>query len=145
MSEKNVHTEHCCVQHGCKYGDEDCPVANGRQKQSFSCEDCEMLGGFFPTQFHVEVQAKDGNWRVLTATPFDTITEAEDHINLHKSIAKEWGALALRTASYRAEVYYIIDVKGRSRGEIRLYPYEVEMTREKLRPLILTSEHHKCW
>ena len=37
---KNSHTEHCCVEHGCKYGDFDCPVANGEQLQSFPCEDC---------------------------------------------------------------------------------------------------------
>lgn len=35
-----VHTEHCCSQHGCKYGDEDCPVEIGKKLQSFPCEDC---------------------------------------------------------------------------------------------------------
>lgn len=39
-SEKDVHTEHCCVNHGCKYGDNDCPVILGIKKQSFSCELC---------------------------------------------------------------------------------------------------------
>lgn len=24
-----VHAAHCCKWHGCKYGDQDCPVANG--------------------------------------------------------------------------------------------------------------------
>ncbi len=41
MSNKNVHTEHCCCKHGCKYGNEDCPVFLGVQKQSFPCENCE--------------------------------------------------------------------------------------------------------
>lgn len=36
-----VHTEHCCVVHGCKYGHEDCPVANGQKDQSYPCEECE--------------------------------------------------------------------------------------------------------
>lgn len=36
----NVHTTHCCVLHGCKYCDEDCPVANGLQEQEYSCDDC---------------------------------------------------------------------------------------------------------
>ena len=40
VGEKNVHTEHCCGEHGCKYGDAACPVASGRQEQSFPCEDC---------------------------------------------------------------------------------------------------------
>ena len=41
MTETNVHTEHCCIDHGCKYGDEDCPVVAGDQKQSHPCQDCE--------------------------------------------------------------------------------------------------------
>lgn len=40
MKNKNVHTEHCCVEHGCKYGDLDCPVWLGYQRQSYPCEDC---------------------------------------------------------------------------------------------------------
>lgn len=38
--DRDVHTEHCCLIHGCKYGDEDCPVATGKKAQSFECEDC---------------------------------------------------------------------------------------------------------
>lgn len=38
---KNVHTEHCCIEHGCKYGENSyCPVVNGFQKQSYPCEQC---------------------------------------------------------------------------------------------------------
>lgn len=37
---KDVHTEHCCVLHGCKYGDEDCPVATATKHQSYLCESC---------------------------------------------------------------------------------------------------------
>ena len=33
-SDKCVHTEHCCAEHGCKYGDNDCPVWLGFAKQS---------------------------------------------------------------------------------------------------------------
>ena len=38
---KDVHTEHCCIHHGCKYCDENCTVMNQEKEQSFSCEDCE--------------------------------------------------------------------------------------------------------
>lgn len=38
----DTHTEHCCVDHGCKYGDETCPVRTGVKPQSFPCEACEM-------------------------------------------------------------------------------------------------------
>lgn len=36
---KDVHTEHCCILHGCKYG-EDCAVWLGYLEQSFPCESC---------------------------------------------------------------------------------------------------------
>lgn len=39
-SHKDVHTEHCCSIHGCKYSDDDCPVATGKKVQSFPCEAC---------------------------------------------------------------------------------------------------------
>jgi hypothetical protein len=40
MSNDGVHETHCCVFHGCKYGDEDCPVTNKRITQAYSCENC---------------------------------------------------------------------------------------------------------
>jgi len=40
-SEKDVHTEHCCEIHGCKYGHDNCPVVNWRKKQSYACESCQ--------------------------------------------------------------------------------------------------------
>lgn len=45
--ESNVHTRHCCKEHGCKYGDEDCPVANGIQRAEYPCEYCEELDFFY--------------------------------------------------------------------------------------------------
>ncbi len=41
MSNDGVHAAHCCRLHGCKYGDEDCPVASGAIKQEYTCEDCD--------------------------------------------------------------------------------------------------------
>lgn len=38
---KDVHTEHCCIHHGCKYGDVDtCTVTSGISPQSYPCEFC---------------------------------------------------------------------------------------------------------
>lgn len=37
---RDTHTAHCCVDHGCKYGDEDCPVEKGTKIQSFTCPYC---------------------------------------------------------------------------------------------------------
>jgi len=47
--EKCVHTEHCCKTHGCKYGDEFCPVINDVKQQSFPCEMCEEYNDFYST------------------------------------------------------------------------------------------------
>jgi hypothetical protein len=30
-----THREHCCIRHGCKYGNEDCPVALGEEPMSY--------------------------------------------------------------------------------------------------------------
>ena len=38
----DVHTEHCCVYHGCKYSNKDCTVELKLKKQSFPCELCEL-------------------------------------------------------------------------------------------------------
>lgn len=35
-----VHETHCCFDHGCKYGDEDCPVSLGLTNQEYPCEFC---------------------------------------------------------------------------------------------------------
>lgn len=37
---KGVHESHCCIRHGCKYGEEDCPVVSGEIKQLYDCEAC---------------------------------------------------------------------------------------------------------
>ena len=36
-----VHKGHCCKVHGCKYGEEDCPVVLGKVKQTHPCMDCD--------------------------------------------------------------------------------------------------------
>ena len=35
-----VHATHCCPVFGCKYGDEDCPVAAGVVEAVYACESC---------------------------------------------------------------------------------------------------------
>ena len=41
----DVHTEHCCKVHGCKYGDADCTVVTGKKKQAYPCESCMYTAG----------------------------------------------------------------------------------------------------
>jgi len=40
-SKSDVHTSHCCEKHGCKYGDDDCPVAKKVSVQEYLCESCQ--------------------------------------------------------------------------------------------------------
>ena len=43
-----VHKGHCCIEHGCKYSNPDCPVANRKIKQSGACESCGLESdGYF--------------------------------------------------------------------------------------------------
>ncbi len=39
-----VHVTHCCILHGCKYGDDNCPVENGEVEQEYTCEYCDDAG-----------------------------------------------------------------------------------------------------
>lgn len=40
----DVHTSHCCILHGCKYGDEDCTVTSKIREQQYPCESCTSDG-----------------------------------------------------------------------------------------------------
>jgi hypothetical protein len=40
-----VHAAHCCKEHGCKYGNPECPVVSGEVKQDYPCEECKEGGG----------------------------------------------------------------------------------------------------
>lgn len=41
----SVHSRHCCAIHGCKYGDEFCPVEKNLEKAEFPCEQCGWENG----------------------------------------------------------------------------------------------------
>ena len=47
-SEIDVHRRHCCIRHGCKYGDDGCPVAKGEIKQYGPCWYCYEEEGYKP-------------------------------------------------------------------------------------------------
>ena len=76
-SDWRVHETHCCSIHGCKYGDEDCPVANGKT-HGIKCESC----------FSDEERLKQNpNWNELKKfleenndkLALDKMTEIENH------------------------------------------------------------------
>jgi hypothetical protein len=44
----DAHDTHCCIEHGCKYGDHHCPITNGQRKQANLCEVCGLeTEGYF--------------------------------------------------------------------------------------------------
>ena len=47
MDEKEygAHITHCCVMHGCKYREDDCPVVNEIVEQEYVCETCSDYEG----------------------------------------------------------------------------------------------------
>ena len=45
---KGIHAAHWCKRHGCKYGDEDCPVVLGAAQQEHACEDDRSESRCFP-------------------------------------------------------------------------------------------------
>lgn len=74
-----VHESHCCSIHGCKYGDDDCPVATGKT-HGIKCEDC----------FSDEERLKsDPSWSKLKAY----LIEQNDKLALEKmtEIENQWG------------------------------------------------------
>jgi hypothetical protein len=40
LEDYGVHRTHCCKKHGCKYSNDNCPVASGEIVQSHACEFC---------------------------------------------------------------------------------------------------------
>lgn len=41
VNNAGVHASHCCIKHGCKYGNAGCPVVRGQIEQEYLCEECE--------------------------------------------------------------------------------------------------------
>ena len=42
-SKWGVHERHCCPIHGCKYGDNECPVSTYKISAESMCEDCQDM------------------------------------------------------------------------------------------------------
>lgn len=63
----SVHDAHCCQNHGCKYGDDDCPVEAGKEP-GIRCEDCYNE----PEPVMYQYRSKSsGNWFECTKEVFE--------------------------------------------------------------------------
>lgn len=58
-SKYGVHRRHCCALHGCKYGNDDCPVTNRIIDQEYPCEECSDVEeyGILTTEHHKKLQS----------------------------------------------------------------------------------------
>ena len=64
----SVHDAHCCKKHGCKYGDDDCPVVLGIEPGVRECEYCAMEST--PSEMAAIPHIDDnGDLHMPTATP----------------------------------------------------------------------------
>lgn len=80
-----VHESHCCPNHGCKYGDPECPVVLGlTEKHSNHCEMCEYEEEHphIPSliKAYCEARAKNTN-NADKALAFMAVSELIDRIN----------------------------------------------------------------
>jgi hypothetical protein len=85
-----THTSHCCIRHGCKYGDPQCPVKTGEATQEYDCEGCEEdaeaqpvtraeLRGLladFAAEVSIDLEAGQLDWGPGTERQYDRIAEA---------------------------------------------------------------------
>ena len=78
----SVHSRHCCILHGCKYGDEDCPVLTKKEKQEITCEDCDMDGIYNVEQAKLHKEAQ--TIRVIS-TDVDFLGELMDWLKTSKA------------------------------------------------------------
>jgi len=67
--EDEIHRNHCCVIHGCKYNDKQCPVANGQVKQKYICQDCNELEAIEPDVARVDIFVPDDNLMDISEPP----------------------------------------------------------------------------
>lgn len=97
-----THASHCCYQHGCKYGNNDCPVAWGTIKQKFRCEYCDSsweVNG--KPSCCVDKCTQPGYWKwhgwqlmnyLTSVTVYIHLYFCDEHDELHRKEAKDFFA-----------------------------------------------------
>jgi hypothetical protein len=84
-----VHAAHCCIRHGCKYGDPQCPVMKKVVTQEYDCEMCDedaerqpvtlaelhTLLADFAAEVEMDVMAERPEWGDGTTAQYEKIAE----------------------------------------------------------------------
>lgn len=84
-----VHETHCCVDHGCKYGDHDCPVASGEVEQKYVTKEKKGTGW--------KVHPKDYGTGLTVETTYEGIMWVADHDKLIDHINDSLAAKGRKT------------------------------------------------
>lgn len=95
-----VHQSHCCVVHGCKYNDEDCPVVAGKIHQLYLCETCPLDGIDSLILLH---QASKLNKLGLTHEDVEALI---DLIYESQSLINQTGIVTKLTLIQKAQAYH---------------------------------------
>ncbi len=112
---KDVHTEHCCRKHGCKYGDEACTVEYGAKAQSFPCEYCDAdesyqdylgYGGSEQKPVYVLYRTESHRDRITT---FLGVFSSEEKAKEAMARNQKLGVSTYRPAGYPAWEYDIVE------------------------------------
>ncbi len=61
------HQSHCCIDHGCKYNDDDCPVTKGIVKQDGLCEQYGLETEGYYSSSHISREQQAGRLADLWA------------------------------------------------------------------------------
>ena len=61
MTGHGVHAAHCCHLHGCKYGDNECPVWTGEIAQKHYCEFCNYNEADFTILTYLDKKITETN------------------------------------------------------------------------------------
>lgn len=73
VDERGVHQTHCCSKHGCKYGEDDCPVVTWEIIQECPCEYCDEEDELYPEI----TKMRDGLKEIYNLAQFDWDTMPE--------------------------------------------------------------------
>lgn len=125
-----VHVAHCCKWHGCKYGDPDCPVANGEAEQEYLCEDCSNI---LEEEDLPEVvyYRKEDAVACLKCLPSANAVLKSDFERLqaeHDALIKNYAECM---KDYAKEIFDELESYRNIQGDLILYPSEYTKLRNK--------------
>ena len=95
MSDRGVHISHCCLRHGCKYGDPSCSVETGNDKQEFPCESCMEEEHLTIVGFH--------HWMGFQSLPLEVL----NLIKHEDGYLLPWDILAWLTEKYDVQLAHV--------------------------------------